>query len=265
MKAFIFLTLSIATFADASTNIDVDFTSVLNKIQTIDYKTAKPEFMDTVPLEITLFLPYYDHNCVVKKLGIKAVPANKVYNIPKLNEFQDASTKNRKIINAIENAARLCSRQSKDHEDVGLLQMIQLRGFLTELVFPETKQNPEKAVECFKWAISKIKPNSPVLNGFKIKSMKYTVDQCKVATSIEKYSKIIDERTQKLNIQSCDLETFGQARATATTIMEMFLFLKLSSTQIAQHQAEVTGSAINTEANLLETELSCIMRDLKNE
>ncbi|CAG9799857.1 unnamed protein product [Chironomus riparius] len=264
MRFFIFIILSIAAIANSS-NLDADFASVISKIQTINHKTAKPEEMDTVPLDIVLFLPYFDRDCVVQKLGLKPVNSNQIYNIPKLNDFQNASTKNKKILIAVENAARLCTRNSKDNEDAGLFQMIQLRGFLTELVFPETKLNPDKAVECFKWALSKVKPNSPVLDGFKIKSMKYTVDQCKVATSIQKYSKIVDDRTQKLNIQSCDQETFGQAKTSATTIMELFLFLKLFSAQVAQHQDEVTGSAMNSEANLLETELSCILRDLKNE
>lgn len=264
MRIFILLTLSIAATANTS-SIDVDFTSVISKIQTINYKTAKPEVMDTVPLEIVLILPYFNRDCVVQKLGLKPVTASQIYKIPKLNDFQNASTKNKKIITAIENAARLCTRNLKDHEDAGLLQMIQVRGFLTELVFPDTKLNPERAVECFKWALSKVKPNSPVLNGFKIQSMRYTVDQCKVATSLQKYSKIVNERTEKLNIQSCDHETFGQAKTTATSIMEMFLFLKLSSAQITQYQTEVAESALTTEANLLETELSCILRDLKNE
>lgn len=258
------LTLSVAATVNTSTT-NVDFASVISKIQTIDYKIAKPEVMDTVPLEIVLILPYFDRDCVVQKLGLKTVNPSLIFSIPKLNDFQNANSKNKKIITAIENAARLCTRNSKDHEDAGLLQMIQVRGFLTELVFPETKTNPEKAVECFKWALSKVKPNSPVLNGFKVKSMRYTVDQCKAATSIQKYAKIVNERTQKLNIQSCDLETFGQAKTTAASIMEMFLFLKLSSAQITQYQTEVAESALNIEANLLETELSCILRDLKNE
>lgn len=245
-----------------SSDIDADFASVINKIQSIDVKNADSGETKSVPLDVNMFISYFNRDCVVEKLGLNSVDESQIYEVPNLKEFIKSSAKNAKILVAIENAARLCTRNAKD---VGLFQMVQLRSFITKLAFPTTRSNPEKATQCFKWHISQIKPDSPVLDGFNVSNMKYTVEQCKQTTSLELYTKIIADKKNKLQIQSCDLETFGHIKDTANSIIENYLFLKLSSAQIVQHEAVINVGAINVEANFLESQLNCIMKDLRRE
>ena len=244
-----------------SSNIDIDFTSVINKIESIDLINADSGESKSIPLEVNLFTSFFNRSCVVEKLGLNSIDQSQIYKIPNLKEFVKLSPKNAKILVAIENAARLCTRNAKD---VGLFQMVQIRSFLTKSIFPHTRSNPERATQCFKWHVSQIKPNSPVLDGFDVSTMKYTVDQCKATTSLELYTKIVEDRRNKLEIRSCDLETFGHITSTANSIIENFLFLKLSSAQIVQHEAVINIGAINVEADLLESQLNCIIKDLRD-
>ncbi|CAG9799855.1 unnamed protein product [Chironomus riparius] len=255
----IILTLSLTTLV--SSNIDIDFASVINKIQSIDVINADSGESKSIPLDVNMIISFFNRSCVIEKLGLHSIDQSQTYEIPNLKEFVKSSANNAKILVAIENAARLCTRNAKD---VGLFQMVQIRSFLTKSIFPHTRSNPERATQCFKWKISQIKPDSPVLDGFDVSTMKYTVDQCKATTSLELYTKVVEEQRSKLEIRSCDLETFGHITRTAKSIIENFLFLKLSSAQIVQHEAVINVGAINIEADLLESQLNCVMTDLKD-
>lgn len=108
---------------DAGSNLDIDFASVIHKIQSIHMKKSQA---DPLPIK---FITFFNRDCVVQKLGLSSIDKSKIYSIPNLKEFKNASSKNKKILTAVEDAAKLCARDSIDSKDIGLFHTVQLRSF----------------------------------------------------------------------------------------------------------------------------------------
>ena len=111
----------------ASSNLDIDFASVIHKIQSIHMKKSS---VDPLPIK---FITFFNRDCVIQKLGLSSVDKSKIYSIKSLKEFKNASSKNKKILTAVEDAAKLCARDSMDSKDIGLFHTVQLRTFSQQI------------------------------------------------------------------------------------------------------------------------------------
>jgi len=118
----IILILSSLELSNAS-ELDIDFASVIHKIQSIHMKKSP---VDPLPIK---FITFFNRDCVLQKLGLSSVDRSKIYDIPNLKKFKNASSKNKKILTAVEDAAKLCARDSIDSKDIGLFHTVQLRSF----------------------------------------------------------------------------------------------------------------------------------------
>ena len=245
--------------------VDVDVGSVINKVQDINDKESVLQIIQNLaPSGLARVIPYFKRDCVTKKLGLRNFDQSKVYEIKDLNAFYNLNTINKKIIAAVEKAGRLCTKDSKNFEDKLIIDIVESRYLMLEMemIFPNARLDTPRTIECFKWAISKVKPNSLLLEGFKLSSMKYSTDQCKESTSITHYSRIMDESRQILDIQSCDSREYGQHESTAISTMEFFVLGEFPRAKVDELQGILRQSLINDEEDVLKRQLVCILRDL---
>ncbi|CAG9799854.1 unnamed protein product [Chironomus riparius] len=265
MKLHLILIILSASTCVKCSSVDVDLASVINKVQTIDDNESVLQIIQNLaPSGLARVIPYFNRDCVTQKLGLTNFVQSKVYEIKDLNLFYNLNAKNKKIITAVELAGRLCTKDSKTFDDKLIIDSIESRYLLLgmEMIFPNAKLDTQRTIECFKWAISKVKPNSPLLEGFKLSSMKYSIEQCKESTSITDYSNIMDKNRQILDIHSCDSEEYGQHESTAISTMEFFVLGELPFIKMNEMQGILRQSFIKDESKVLERQLVCILRDL---
>ncbi|CAG9799858.1 unnamed protein product [Chironomus riparius] len=244
---------------------DADLLSVINKMKSINLRDFN-EVMKTVSTEVLMFISFFDSACVTKKLGVDNVAQSSIYDIPNLKQFQEASKTNLKIISAIENAARICSRSFPYAANIGITQNIEMREGSLQFIFSVTKDNPKKATECFKWSLAQSKPESPLFNGFDVSSITFSDEECAAATSTEDLSNLAEYKIIKSNIKSCNAETFGQIKTIAGSIFEKYLLSTLEGTpEFNELEADINASAVNAEVQLLEAQIKCYLDDLENE
>jgi len=253
---FIYLVLTVVKCA----KYDVEFTSVLHKLKSFNLNTSD----HTIPLEASIWLIYIDYDCVEEKLSIKNVDKRQIQDIKSLREFEKLSLNNQKIFLAIDKAVKACTRNSNEHKDEGIDLILDLRGFLAKFLFPDIRLNKDRAEECFKWALSKVEPDSPLVAGFNINSMNYTTETCEEETSIELYKQDLEEGMKKLDIKSCDVDKYEQPATVGYNIMKMILFKRVAD-KIPDYRKEILESVITFEFDLLETQMNCILRDLREE
>lgn len=260
------LLLTALTLVRSISKHEADFASVINKLETIDFKTIDDDALTSLSIDILMFIAYFDGACIKEKLGLNNVPQSAIYDIPNLKEFHAASNINWKIIAVLENAGKICSKNFKHHPYIGILQNIELRDNAIQSIFPEAKSNPTKASECFKWALSQSKPTSPLLDGFDVKAMTHSVDECKATTSLENISNMTKHKITKHNIKSCDFEKYGQPKIIAESVMEKFLKWEILGTpNYNKIDEETTAAAVAVEVKILETQIKCLLDDLENE
>lgn len=261
-STFFLLILTTSTVIVNGANIDVDFSSVIKKLKSIDLATIDAKTIDLYPTTLLGTLDYFDFDCVVGKLGVKNVDQQQIYDIKNMTQFESLNVKNKKILIAVEKAARVCTRTSISHKNEGIFDIIQLRGFMAKLIFPDVRLRPERARECFEWVLSSIEPNSPLVKEFNVSSLNYSTSVCKEQTSTNEYQNQIKKEMKMLNIRACNVETFAQAAALGHNIMKIFLFSQ-SFEKIPQYQQQLSNEAIEFEGNLLEAQLDCLLRDLR--
>lgn len=265
-----FFNLIILAILAASTNVhsyyvDVDLASVIKKMQEInDSETSLQVIQNLAPSGLAKVIPYFKPDCANQMLGLKNFDQDKIYEIRNLNEFYNLNKKNRKIVTAVEIAGRLCTKDSSNFEDKLIIDLVESRYLMLEMemIFPNARLDTQRTIECFKWAINKVKPNSPLLEGFKLGSMKYSIDQCKESTSISDYANTMDKSRQILDIHACESEEYGQHKATAISTMEFFVLGELPRAKMDELQGILRQSLINDEVDVLKRQLVCIMRDL---
>ena len=257
---FTFLVLTIVNCA----KYDAEFTSVLNKLKSFDLTTADEEALMAIPIETYMWLMYIDYDCIEEKLSIKSVDKEQIQDIKNLTEFKSLNLNNKKNFLAIGKASNVCTRRSNEFKDQGIYQILTIQAFSAKLIFPDVRLNEDRAEECFKWALSNVEPDSPLVAGFNINSMNYTTEICEKQTSVKSYRQSSEEEMKKLNIKSCDVDKYEQPATVGYNIMKMFLFSKVAD-KIPEYKEELTESVIKFEADLLETQMNCILRDLREE
>lgn len=256
-----FLVLAIATVNCAK--YDVEIASVLKTLKSIDLPNADETIYDIIPIEVFEWLIYIDYDCVEEKLDMQNVDKRQIQDIKNLKEFQSLNVNNMKLFVAIGNAAKICTRRLKEYNNIGIHQILVLRDFSAKLIFPDVRLNKNRAEECFKWALSKVEPESPLVKGFNVNSMNYSISACEERTSIDSYRQSLDEQMKKLDIKSCDVDKYEQPREVGYNVMKMFLFSKVDN-EISEYEEMLRDSVINFEADLLETQMNCILRDLRD-
>ncbi|KAL7012366.1 hypothetical protein ACKWTF_014803 [Chironomus riparius] len=243
---------------------DAELASVLKKLKAFDLETTDQAGLEAIPLDVFMWLTFVDFDCVEEKLNIQNVDKKQVQDINNLLEFEKLNLNNKKLFVAIGNAAKACSRKSKEFKDAGIHQILSLRAFTAKLIFPDVRLNENRAEECFKWALSRIEPESRLVEGFDVNSMQNTIATCEKHTSIKSYRESLVRQMNKLDIKSCDVDKYEQPTTVGYNVMKMFLFSKVAD-KMPEYREELSESVIKFEADLLETQMNCILRDLRED
>lgn len=250
------------TLANGS-NTDADFASILRKFQSLDISNSSPDILDVISIDLVRVISFINYDCVNEKLGINEVNENDIYEIKNATEFQLSSSRNNKIITAILNAAKICSKNGTRMSDNGIIFLAENRGI--EPLFPGSISYREKAEECFKWSLSQNRPNSLFLKEFDAKKIKFTEDECREFTAAKDYTKKVNDEAQAMNIKSCSIEAYGQASEISYNVMEIFLHDTPDLFDLSKkEQAELTDYVYNNEIKVLMNQITCIMNDLRN-
>jgi hypothetical protein len=257
-----FLVLTVT--AGKCAKYDVEFASVLKKLKTINLETADNTVYKSVPLDALVWLMYFDFDCVEEKLDIKNVDKRQIYDIKNLTEFRNLNFNNKKLFTAIGNAAKVCTRTSKDFKDQGFDIILSVRAFAAKFIFSDVRLNKDRAEECFKWALSQVEPDSLLVAGFDVNSMNYSIETCEKQTSVSLYRQDLENEMKKLDIKSCDVDEYEQPVTVGYNIMKVFLFHKIAD-KIPEYREELIEAMIKFEADLLDTQLNCILRDLRED
>lgn len=261
MKFNIFIYFfTISAFKTVSSDLDAEFTSVFNALESIDPNQFSVS--TSIRINVWRFLKFFDRDCVAQKLDINLV--ENIRPIQNLTQFIIESSRNSKILSAIEDASIICSRFSKDHKDAGIIDILTFQNLQKSVIFHDIIENPNRAAECFKLSLFKSRPNSPVVKNYDPNSLSYSLHECNNSTALNEYIDIAIQKWTKNDIKSCDLKTYSHEKVVGYNVMESYLLSKMTRQMRNKYQKTVLETAINSQTEILETQIKCIMQDLRS-
>ena len=252
MKFIVLLILFTLTLVNG-TNLDADFTSLFKRFKSLDLQNADFDILEIISFDLVQAVVFMNYDCVAEKLGVNEVDESEMYEIKNITEFQHSSSRNLKILTAILNAAKICSEKAKE-----FVQQSEMREF--DILFPDLDSFPEKSKECFRWSLSKFRPNSLFIGSFSENNMNSTVDECKNITAATDYIKIINKEAEEMDLKSCTLEAYVQAAEIVLNVIEIYLY---EMPDDENEDNKLVNYIYSNEKKVLINQLTCIMNDLR--